>query len=46
MERAGERVGASRPPGPGRGETGNGDKGSVWTLGAGLGSPAGFGPPA
>lgn len=45
MDRAGDRVGASRPPGPGSGETGNGDRGSGWTLGAGLGRPAGVGPP-
>lgn len=28
IDRAGDRVGAIRPPGPGRGDTGNGDKGS------------------
>lgn len=44
IDRAGERVGASRPPEPGRGEMGKGDRGSGWTLGAGLGSP-GFGAP-
>ncbi len=47
MEKDGERAGASKPPGPGRGDTGNGDKGSGCTLCGGawplLGSPVGLG---
>lgn len=45
IDSAGDKVGAMRPPGPGSGDTGNGDKGSGWTLGGGLVSPAGLGPP-
>lgn len=45
IDSAGDKVGAMSAPGPGRGDTGNGDRGSGWTLGAGRVSPAGFGAP-
>lgn len=45
IDSAGDKVGAKSAPGPGRGDTGNGDRGSGWTLGPGRVSPAGFGAP-